>query len=69
MYKEEYRNKGIGSVMFDMSMKWLESFEDIKDIFIFVSNGNDGALKFYKDKGFKVSHEILDGFITVMRNS
>lgn len=67
--KEEYRNKGIGSVMFDMSMKWLESFEDIKDIFIFVSNGNDGALKFYKDKGFKVSHEILDGFITVMRNS
>ena len=67
--KEEYRNKGIGSVMFDMSMEWLKSFKDIKDIFIFVSNGNDGALKFYKNKGFKVSHEILDGFITVMRNS
>ncbi|HZX46896.1 MAG TPA: GNAT family N-acetyltransferase [Clostridia bacterium] len=67
--KEEYRNKGIGSVMFDMSMEWLRSFENIKDIFIFVSNSNDGALKFYKNKGFKVSHDILDGFITVMRNS
>jgi ribosomal protein S18 acetylase RimI-like enzyme len=49
-------------------MNWLNSFKDIKDIFIFVSNGNKNALKFYQSKGFKISHEILDGFITVLKN-
>lgn len=67
--KEGYRNTGIGSALFDKSMEWLGSFKSIKDIFIFVSNGNDNALKFYEGKGFKVSHDILDGFITVLRNN
>jgi GNAT superfamily N-acetyltransferase len=66
--KDEYRKYGIGSKLFDMSMEWLKQFEDVEDYFIFVSNGNDNALEFYKRKGFKVSHEILDGFITVLRN-
>ena len=66
--KEEYRQKGIGSVLFHMSMEWLSEFDDVEDYFIFVSNGNNGALEFYKEKGFVVSHEILDGFITVLRN-
>ena len=66
--KEEYRNKGIGSVLFDMSMSWLNLFDDIEDYFIFVSNGNDDALEFYKRKGFAFSHKILDGFITVLQN-
>lgn len=67
--KEGYRNTGIGSVLFKESMNWLNSFDSINDIFIFVSNGNDSALKFYQGKGFKISHEILDGFITVLRNT
>jgi ribosomal protein S18 acetylase RimI-like enzyme len=66
--KDDYRSKGIGSTLFDRSMDWLKSFEEIDDIFIFVSNGNDNALKFYQSKGFKVSHDILEGFITVLRN-
>ncbi|CCC58145.1 acetyltransferase [Caloramator australicus RC3] len=49
-------------------MEWFKSFDIIKDIFIFVSNGNDKALNFYLKKGFKISHQILDGFITVLRN-
>jgi GNAT superfamily N-acetyltransferase len=65
--KEEYRQKGIGSVLFDMSMKWLNQY-DVEDYFIFVSNGNNVALEFYQRKGFVFSHEILDGFITVLRN-
>ncbi|MCM3768343.1 GNAT family N-acetyltransferase [Neobacillus niacini] len=64
--KEEYRRYGIGSVLFDISMKWLNQFDDIEDYFIFVSNGND-ALEFYKRKGFVVSHDIMNGFITVLR--
>ncbi len=50
-----------------MSMKWLKQFEDVEDYFIFVSNGNTNALEFYKRKGFSVSHDLLDGFITVLR--
>ncbi|WP_223590737.1 GNAT family N-acetyltransferase [Neobacillus bataviensis] len=65
--KEEYRQYGIGSKLFNMSMDWLKQFEDVEDYFIYVSNGNDDALEFYKRKGFSVSHEILDGFITVLR--
>jgi GNAT superfamily N-acetyltransferase len=65
--KDEYRQYGIGSKLFKMSMDWLKQFEDVEDYFIFVSNGNDNALEFYKHKGFSVSHTILDGFITVLR--
>lgn len=67
--KDGYRNVGIGSVLFDKSMDWLNSFTSICDVFIFVSNGNDHALKFYQGKGFNISHQILDGFITVLRNA
>ncbi|OIK08431.1 GNAT family N-acetyltransferase [Bacillus sp. MUM 116] len=66
--KEGYRNMGIGSVLFKKSMDWLHSFPSITDLFIFVSNGNENALKFYQSKGFKFSHQILDGFIIVLRN-
>lgn len=66
--KDGYRSLGIGSELFNRSMEWLDSFEDIDDRFIYVSNGNDAALKFYQSKGFKISHQILDGFITVLRN-
>jgi GNAT superfamily N-acetyltransferase len=67
--KEGFRNIGIGSVLFEKSMDWLNSFKTINDLFIFVSNGNDFALKFYQNKGFTISHRILDGFITVLRNT
>lgn len=67
--KEEYRCMGIGSELFSRSMEWLSSHKGIEDVFIFVSNGNENALKFYTGKGFKVSHDILEGFITVLRNS
>ncbi|AOT70353.1 GNAT family N-acetyltransferase [Geosporobacter ferrireducens] len=67
--KEGYRKTGIGSVLFEKSMDWLKSFKFINDLFIFVSNGNGDALKFYQSKGFKTSHQILNGFITVLRNT
>ena len=66
--KEDYRQYGIGSKLFNMSMDWLKQFDDVEDYFIFVSNGNDSALEFYKRKGFLESHDILDGFISVLRN-
>lgn len=66
--KEKYRQYGIGSKLFTLSMDWLKKFEDVEDYFIYVSNGNENALEFYKRKGFTVSHDILDGFITVLRS-
>jgi GNAT superfamily N-acetyltransferase len=66
--KEDYRQYGIGSRLFNMSMEWIRQFDDVEDYFIYVSNGNTDALEFYKRKGFSVSHDILDGFITVLRN-
>jgi GNAT superfamily N-acetyltransferase len=66
--KEDYRQYGIGSKLFNMSMDWIRQFDDVEDYFIYVSNGNNDALEFYKRKGFSVSHDILDGFITVLRN-
>lgn len=67
--KEGYRHSGIGSTLFEKSMDWLCSFKVINDHFIFVSNGNENALTFYQRKGFNISHHILDGFITVLRNT
>jgi GNAT superfamily N-acetyltransferase len=66
--KEEYRQYGVGSKLCKMSMAWLNQFDDVEDYFIFVSNGNNDALDFYKRKGFSVSHDILNGFITVLRS-
>jgi GNAT superfamily N-acetyltransferase len=65
--KEGYRQFGIGSRLYNMSMEWLAEFEDVEDYFVFTSNGNDDALAFYQRKGFTISHAILDGFITVLR--
>ncbi|MFD5849980.1 MULTISPECIES: hypothetical protein [Cytobacillus] len=48
-------------------MEWLIQFKDVEDYFIYVSNRNTEALEFYTLKGVTVSHEILDGFITVLR--
>ncbi|MDP4084878.1 MAG: GNAT family N-acetyltransferase [Bacillota bacterium] len=67
--KDEFRQTGVGSKLFNMSMKWLKQFDDVDDYFIFVSNGNNHALEFYKQKGFTFSHDILDGFITVLRSN
>ncbi|PFG07573.1 GNAT family N-acetyltransferase [Bacillus sp. es.034] len=66
--KEGYRQYGIGSKLFTMSMEWLRRYENVEDYFVFTSNGNQEALAFYKRKGFSVSHDILDGFITVLRS-
>ncbi len=66
--KEGYRQFGVGSKLFTMSMDWLKTFDDVEEYFVFTSNGNRDALEFYQRKGFSISHDILDGFITVLRS-
>jgi ribosomal protein S18 acetylase RimI-like enzyme len=57
--RDKYRDMGLGSRLFEMSMEWLESFMDVDLVFIYVSNGNDAALNFYLSRGFTFSHEFL----------
>lgn len=54
---------GLGSKLFDMSMEWLESFQDIDVVFIYISNGNDAVLDFYLSRGFTFSHDVFGRFI------
>jgi GNAT superfamily N-acetyltransferase len=64
--RDQYRHMGLGSRLFDMSMEWLESFQDIDLVFIYVSNGNDEALNFYLHRGFTFSHDVFGGFIKAL---
>jgi ribosomal protein S18 acetylase RimI-like enzyme len=61
--RDGYRDMKLGSRLFEMSMQWLESYEDVGLIMIYISNGNDAALKFYLDRGFLFSHDVFGGFI------
>ena len=61
--REPYRKSGLGAKLFQMTMEWLESFDDVDLTFVFISNGNDNALKFYQKNGFTYSHEVFGGFI------
>ena len=62
-FRDTYRGLGLGTKLFGMALEWLESFADVNLIFVYVSNGNDTALKFYLDHGFAYSHEVYGGFI------
>jgi ribosomal protein S18 acetylase RimI-like enzyme len=61
--RDKYRDRGLGSRLFELSMEWLESFVDVDLVLIYVSNGNDAALKFYLSRGFIFSHDVFGGFI------
>lgn len=61
--RDECRGLGLGTKLFNMAMEWLESFYDTDLTFVYISNGNDAALKFYLDHGFTYSHDVFDGFI------
>ncbi len=65
---ESYRGMGIGHELFNRSMAWLKTFPEVTDYFIFVSNGNRSALDFYLARNFNYSHDILNGFISVLRS-
>ena len=61
--RNAYRGTGLGSRLFDLSMKWFETLPEIDLVFIYISNGNDAAFDFYRKKGFTYSHEVFGGFI------
>ena len=61
--REKYRGLGLGTKMLCMAMDWLESFDDVGLIFVYISNGNDAAMDFYLKHGFTFSHDVFGEFI------
>jgi len=63
-----YRGAGLGDKLFDMAMAWIEGkhngIDPVPMTFVYISNGNDAALRFYLERGFVVSHDVYNGFIT-----
>jgi GNAT superfamily N-acetyltransferase len=64
--KDKYRGNGLGSKLFDMSMEWFDSIDDVYLVYVFISNGNDEAYHFYAKRGFVFSHDVLGGFIKAL---
>ena len=61
--RDEYRALGLGKELCRRTMEWLESFSDVNLTFVYISNGNDAALRFYLKHGFTFSHDVFGGFI------
>lgn len=59
----EYRGRRIASTLCDRAMNWLRGVPNIRYIYVYISNGNDSVIDFYKNLGFEYSHEVFGGFI------
>jgi len=47
----------------NMTMDWLNSHEDVDDLWVYVANGNEIVGKLYEKYGFSLSHSVFNGFI------
>lgn len=59
----DYRGLNIGGQLSDMVMEWLNSHDDVEDLWVFVANGNEKVGRFYEKYGFNFSHNVFNGFI------
>ncbi len=61
--RPEYRGRHIARNLCDQAMAWLRAVPDIRYLYVYISNGNDGVIDFYKSYGFEYSHDVSGGFI------
>jgi len=59
----EYRGCRIATNLCDRAMAWLRSVPDVRYLYVYISNGNDGVIDFYNKYGFEYSHDVFGGFI------
>lgn len=62
-----YRTHHIGDRLTRMIMKWLNSHNDVEDLWVYVANGNETVGKFYEKHGFLYNHSVFNGFIDAYR--
>ncbi len=58
-----YRGLSVGGQLSGRVMTWLRNQEDVKDLWVFVANGNEKVGKLYEKYGFVLSHSVFNGFI------
>lgn len=61
--RPQYQYKGYGVKLYDLAMEWIRGFDGVDVVFVYISNGNEQALKFYLKHGFIFSHNVFGGFI------
>ena len=66
--EEAYRGKGIGTKLFKDAMAFLIAHQP-EEILIYVSNGNEQALNFYQNKGFRYKSTVFGGMVTELTNT
>ena len=59
----EYRGRHIASNLCEEVMDWLRNVPDVEYIYVYISNGNDKVIDFYRNLGFEYSHDVFGGFI------
>lgn len=62
--KPEYHGLKLGYQMSNMVLEWMKSIIGTSGIYVYISNGNEQVIDFYKRFGFQYSHKVLGGFIT-----
>ena len=67
--KPEYHGLGLGYQLSNEVIEWMKSIDGITGIYVYVSNGNEQVVDFYKRFGFQFSHNMLNGFITAYYKS
>lgn len=53
-----YRGRHIAASLCDRAMHWLKQLEAIAYLYVYISNGNDQVIDFYKKYGFTFSHDV-----------
>ena len=62
--KPEYHGLGLGYQLSNEVMAWMKSIDGVTGIYVYVSNGNEQVVDFYRRFGFQFSHNVLGEFIT-----
>ena len=61
--RQGYRHLGWGGRLVNYAHEWFAGYTEVKDLYVYISNGNDTALSFYQKHGYIYSHDVFGGFI------
>ncbi|WP_059250587.1 GNAT family N-acetyltransferase [Escherichia albertii] len=61
--KPEYQKRELGRKFMDIALDYFHRHEEVSNVFVHISNGNDTVIDFYKKFGFTHSHDVFKGII------
>ncbi|HEW93855.1 ribosomal-protein-alanine N-acetyltransferase [Candidatus Geothermarchaeota archaeon] len=54
----EYRNKGIGTALMNEVLSRMRRYYDVEYVYLEVRVSNEGAIRFYRRLGFKITNRV-----------